>query len=89
MTQLLVRNKVQDFERWLGYFRADEAAAAGYGLTVLSLWQAADDPNDVYFLFEVESIEQANAFMARPESARTGELAGVIDGELRYIEPVR
>ena len=86
MPQLLVRNRVEDYDRWLGYFESEKPAARDYGMEVVGLWRATDDPNDIYFLFELESIERANAFMARPESAKVGELSGVIDGEIRFLE---
>ena len=44
--------------------------------------------NNVFFLLNVTDMERANAFMARPESAETGEKAGVIDGEVYFLEPV-
>jgi hypothetical protein len=46
--QLLVRNKVKNFSTWYAYFKEDSAAAAEYGVTLMSLWQTADDPNDVF-----------------------------------------
>ena len=86
--QLLVRNKVKDFSHWYTYFEKDSVPAAEYGLTLASLWQTADDPNDVFFLLDVEDIERANAFMARPESREIGEKSGVIDGEFHYLKAI-
>lgn len=84
--QLLVRNKVEDFAKWYAYFSADTEAAAEYGLTVSSLWRSAADPNDLFFLLNVEDMEKANQFMARPESQEIGIKSGVIDGEFHYLE---
>ena len=86
--QLLVRNKVKDFSTWYAYFEKDSAAAAEYGVTLASLWQTADDPNDVFFLLDVEDVDRANSFMARPESQDIGSKSGVIDGEFHYLEAV-
>ena len=86
--QMLVRNRVRDFSQWYVYFNADRAAAAEYGLTLAALWQVADDPNNVFFILNVEDIEQANAFIARPESQEIGDKSGVIDGEIHYLEPL-
>ena len=83
--QLLVRNKVRDFDIWYRFFREDTDAAASYGITVDRVWRAEDDANDVYFLLNVEDRTRAEAFMARPESAEMGEKSGVIDGEIRYL----
>ena len=86
--QLLVRNKVKDFANWYTYFEADSAVAAKYGLTFARLWQKADDPNDVFFLLDVEDIDRANAFMARPGAEEIGVKAGVIDGEVHFLQAV-
>lgn len=86
--QLLARNRVQDFARWLQYFEADSEAAADYGLSVESLWHSADDPNDVFFLLDVEDRDRADAFMARPESQEIGVKSGVIEGDYHYLQAV-
>ena len=86
--QLLVRNKVKDFSKWYAYFEEDSAAASQYGVTLAHLWQSANDPNDVFFVLDVEDVDRANAFMARPESRDIGVTSGVIDGEFHYLEVV-
>ncbi len=86
--QLLVRNKVKDFSKWYAYFAQDSTAAAEYGVTLAGLWQTVDDPNNVFFLLDVEDLDRANAFMARPESQEIGAKSGVIDGEFHYLETV-
>ena len=88
MTQLLVRNRVRDFDTWYHYFDGDTSAAAEYGLSLAQLWRAMDDPNNVFFVLNVEDVDQANAFMTRPESREIGTKSGVIDGEFHYLEPV-
>jgi len=88
MMQLLVRNKVKDFSKWHAYFMQDSGAAAKYGVTLARLWQTAEDPNNVFFLLDIEDIDRTNAFMARPESQEIGVKSGVIDGEFHYLEAV-
>lgn len=83
---LLVRNTVRDFNTWVKVFRDQEAVGSAAGLHVENLWQAADDPNTVWFVMRVDSRERADAFMADPQSARAGEVSGVIDGEYYYLE---
>lgn len=86
MTYLLVRNRVEDFERWRSFVDADRERGLAHGMRLTRMWRRADDPNDVFFLMEVESVERANAFMAAPESAEAGERAGVLDGEVWFLE---
>jgi len=86
--QLLVRNRVNDFSKWYAHFQEERAAAAEYGVTLAAVWQTADDPNVVFFLLDVEDVDRANAFMARPESQEIGIKSGVIDGEVHYLKAV-
>jgi hypothetical protein len=66
----------------------DSVTATEYGVTLARLWQTADDPNNVFFLLDIEDVDRANAFMARPESQELGVISGVIDGEFHYLEEV-
>ena len=59
--QLLVRNRVRDYAAWRRYFDADTEAAAAYGVTFVRMWRSADDPNDVFFLLDVDSMARAEA----------------------------
>ena len=86
---MLVRNRVRDFGRWRVVFEEQGASAFRAGLHLRHLWQSFDDPNDVFFLFEVDDIDRANAFVNAPESAEAGERAGVIDGEITYLVSAR
>jgi hypothetical protein len=87
MLHLLVKNEIKDFDRWLEVFRTEDAATKQYGLTVEKVWR---DPQHqvVFFLMRAESIERANAFMTRPESARVGERAGVTGGSFHFLTEV-
>lgn len=85
--ELLVRNKVEDYARWKRVFDAQEPAGRAAGLTVARLWRAADDPQQVFFLLEIDDRARAEAFMNAPESAAAGRRAGVIDGEVFFLEP--
>ena len=83
---MLVRNTVEDFGRWRRVFDAQAAAGRSAGLNVLQMWRSVDDPNEVYFLLDVEDRARAEAFMDTPESAAAGTKAGVIEGDVRFLE---
>lgn len=87
--QLLVRNRVADYSRWRACFEEELAPAADYGLTLAALWQDAEDPNTIFFLFNLRSIEEARAFMARPESEAMGIRAGVLEGDFNFLLQAR
>lgn len=83
---LLVRNRVKDVDRWKRVFDRDAARGAVAGLTVLHVWRSVDASDEVFFLLDVEDRDRAEAFMALPESAAVGVDAGVLDGEVRFLE---
>jgi hypothetical protein len=85
MTVMLCRNRVADFSKWKAVFDANLPSATDAGLRLTNLWQDLADPNNVFFLFEVESVERARAFIEDPEAAKSGEASGVLDGECHFL----
>lgn len=85
---LLVRNNVKNFDHWKSVFDANLEPPRAAGLTLSGMWQSLDDPNQVFFRFEVADRAAAEAFMQAPESAATGVEAGVIDGEAHFVTQV-
>ena len=86
MTYMLCRNQVRDYETWKGVFDSHKEAHQKAGLQLERIWQDADNPNNVFFLFEVEDRKKAEAFISDPVSAKAGKDAGVIDGNYHFIE---
>jgi len=86
MTSMLCRNRVVDFSRWKAVFASHAAAHQEAGLRLVHLWRGVADPNNVFFLFVVESIEKAEEFISSAEAARAGQASGVLDGEYHFIE---
>lgn len=86
--QLLVRNKVKDFDHWKSVFDANLEPPRAAGLTLSGMWRSMDDPNEVFFLFDVEDRGRAEAFMKAPESTATGVEAGVVEGGAHFVTRV-
>ena len=86
MTYLLRRNRVADFERWKAVFVSHKQAHQQAGLRPLHLWRSVAEPNNVFFVFEVASVEKAQEFISNPEAAKAGEASGVLDGEYHFVE---
>jgi hypothetical protein len=86
MTYLLCRNRVADFERWKAVFAPHRWAHMAAGLRLIHLWREAGEAENVFFLFEVASVEQAREFMGDPEAAKAAAAAGVMDGEYHFME---
>ena len=83
MTYLLCRNRVADFERWKLVF-ASRSAHLSAGLRLIHLWRGAEEANNIYFVFEVASVDKAREFIGDPEAAKAAEASGVIDGEYHF-----
>ncbi|MGA3212245.1 MAG: hypothetical protein ABSD20_13145 [Terriglobales bacterium] len=86
MTHLLCRNRVVDFSQWKTIFASHQAAHQSAGLRLVHLWCCIEEPNNVFFLFEVASMDKAREFITNPEAAKAGEASAVVDGEYHFID---
>lgn len=86
MTYLLCRNRVADFLRWKVVFASHETGHRDAGLRLVNLWRTVEEPNNVFFLFEVISIDRARKFINNPEASKAAETSGVIDGEYHFVQ---
>jgi len=86
MKYLLCRNRVSDFSRWKTIFSSHAQAHRDAGLQLRSLWRAAEDPNNVFFLFEVTDAGLARAFISNPNAAEAAQASGVLEGEYHFLE---
>jgi hypothetical protein len=85
MIYMLCRNRVADYQTWRREFDSQKEASVEAGLALVKLWQSLDDPNNVFFLFKVDSLEKARAFISAPGNAEIGKAAGVLDGEIHFV----
>jgi hypothetical protein len=88
MLTMLVRNRVEDYSTWKRVFDSQESAAREAGLRLTDLWRDIQDPNNVFFIFQVADLDKARAYIADPKSAEVGRKAGVLDGEVQFLERV-
>jgi hypothetical protein len=86
MYELLCRNRVEDYTRWRKVFDTHAPAAREAGLQLIDLWRDMEDPNNIFFLFLVSSVDKARAFMQDPTAEEAGAAAGVLDGEYHFVE---
>jgi hypothetical protein len=86
MTYMLCRNRVADFSRWKAVFASHQAAHLDAGLRLASFWRSVEETNEVFFSFEIASLDKAREFISDPEAAKAGEASGVIDGEYHFVE---
>jgi hypothetical protein len=78
MVHVLVRHKVQDFDKWKPAYDAHQQARAAAGLQELHLWHNIDDPNEIVLLFEAADVEEAKAFARSSDLKERMRDAGVM-----------
>ena len=82
---LLCRNRVVDFRKWKAIFDSHVSAQQDSGLRLVRLWREIGEPDNVFFLFEVDDEEKARAFLNDPAAAEAGRTSGVLDGECHFL----
>jgi hypothetical protein len=86
MVVMLCRNQVADFAKWKAILASHAQAHRDAGLRLLHLWRGVEDPNKVFFLFEVTSMDKARAFISNPAAADAARTSGVVEGEYHFLE---
>ena len=86
MLTMLNRNRVEDYSKWKQVFDSQDSAAREAGLHLTDLWRDIEDPNNVFFIFRVSDLKKARAFISAPEATEVGRKAGVLDGEIHFLE---
>ena len=85
MLRMLCRNKVADFSKWKAVFDSHAGAHKQAGLIRENLWRERDDPGNVFFIFRVEDLAKAKAFISSDDAAAAGKASGVIEGNYWFL----
>jgi hypothetical protein len=85
MNYMLCRNRVRNFDRWKGVFDSHADAHRAAGLKLVHLWYELNSPRNIFFLFEVEDIERARAFLASADATASERESGLIEGDYRFF----
>jgi hypothetical protein len=86
MNYMLCRNRVRNFANWKRVFDGHADAHRKAGLKLVHLWQDEDIPSQVFFLFEIEDIARARAFVNGPAAAESSRESGLIEGEFHFFK---
>ncbi|MCK5610526.1 cyclase [Candidatus Pacearchaeota archaeon] len=78
MTYVYGHHKVRDFHMWKPYFDKDDERRQAAGVRLVRLFQAANDPNEIHFLFEADDPSAMQEMMDSNDIKQTMEKAGVI-----------
>lgn len=86
MIVMLCRNRVSDFSKWKGVFDSHAQAHRDAGLHLRNTGREVEEPNNVFFLFEVTDTQKARAFISNPAAAEAAKTSGVLDGEYHFLD---
>jgi heme-degrading monooxygenase HmoA len=89
MPYLMVRHKVEDFDKWYAVFSSHAAAQQDSGLVDLQLSRDVRDANIVVVFFRIADMEKAHAFTHSKEAEQAKDDSGVIgEPEVLLLEEI-
>ncbi len=78
MAYMLIKHKVEDFAKWKKAFDEHARAREGAEIFAQQVLREIKDPNNVFVICKIRSVEKANALSASPETKEIVKKAGVI-----------
>ncbi len=86
MAHILARLRHAKVEDIKNVLEADAARHAGQGLYLEHLWQNADDPEEVVFLFRTDDLTQAKHFVETVHAQALNEDPHVKVPQMTFLE---
>jgi len=77
MPTMMVHHQVSDFAKWKPFFDRDETRRKSGGSKGSQVFQNHENPNDVFILFEWDTLENAKKFGTSADLKKIMEQAGV------------
>ncbi|HSD91273.1 MAG TPA: hypothetical protein VLB44_27305, partial [Kofleriaceae bacterium] len=74
---LVFTARVEAYDRWRSAFDARSTVHRAAGMTLRSLARGVHDPSFVHVTFELASVEQAESFLAAPDTQAEAREGGV------------
>ena len=78
MAFMFTRARVTDFNTWKPAYDAHQPARSNAGLTEKYLLRNADDPNEIFILFEAQDLDRAKTFAASADLRERMQESGVV-----------
>jgi quinol monooxygenase YgiN len=79
MPYLIIRHKVEDYDRWKPVFDDHGPTRAEFGSTGYQLLRSADNPNELVMIFEVQDIDRVKELVFSDDLREKMQNAGVAD----------
>lgn len=77
MPHLIIRHKIEDYDRWKPVFDEHGPTRAEFGSTGYQLMRSADDPNELFMLFEMRDLDRAKELVSSDDLREKMQDAGV------------
>lgn len=77
MPFMIIRNEVEDYDRWKPIFDDHGPTRAEFGSTGYQLMRSADDPNELFMVFEVRDLDRAKELVSSDDLREKMQDAGV------------
>jgi hypothetical protein len=78
MAFAIARHKVRNYDDWRPHYDNDEERRSGAGIRTVNVMRSAEDPNDIWMYWEVDSPDTLNQMLSDPDLKAKMEEAGVI-----------
>ncbi|MEO8232521.1 MAG: cyclase [Ignavibacteriota bacterium] len=89
MAYILIHHKVEDYKKWKPAFDAHASFRAENGSMGGKVFRSADDPNDLFVLLEINSIENGKKFVSSDATKEAMKNAGVVGmPSIYFVEEV-
>lgn len=89
MPYLIIRHKVEDYDRWKPTFDDHGLTRAEFGSTGYQLLRSDCDPNELIMMFEFNDLDKARALVTSDDLRETMQRAGVADQpDIYFLEEI-
>jgi hypothetical protein len=87
LAHILVHHKIEEYNKWKSAFDNHSSFRAEHGSKGGKVFRNADDPNDIFILLELSSIDEGKKFAQSKELKEAMQEAGVVSmPEVYFIE---
>ena len=79
MVQIVIRHKVEDFDKWKELYDEHESMRKESGCKSFEIFRNGEDSNEVVIVFDWDSLENFNTFAGSESLREAMQKAGVVE----------
>lgn len=85
MLQIIVHQKVKNFQTWKTIFNASEGLRRASGERSCKIFRSTEDPNEITLLVEWEDIRKLAKFSQNEQFQAAAKMAGVLTKPILFL----